>query len=276
MSSGIIWLASYPKSGNTWLRAFLANLFSGAEAPFDINKLSDFTMSDMRALYFEAVAKRPFDEIDADSLNRLRPAVHRYLAQSRPHNVFVKTHHAIGRAGDVPTITAEVTAGAIYVVRNPLDVAVSFAHHMNLDLDAAITAMNSEENFLPTGGRIAAQYISSWRNHVRSWTQAPGLTLQVLRYEDMLERPQQSFGAVARFLSVDTTAQRLKRAIRFSSFRELQAQEAKRGFRERSAVAPAFFREGRKDAWRQRLSPAQIDAIVSANQEVMAEYGYLP
>lgn len=276
MNGGIIWLASYPKSGNTWLRAFLANLFSGGETPFDINRLADFTMSDMRAVYFEAVAKRPFAEIDADSLNRLRPAVHRYLAQSRPHNVFVKTHHAIGRVGEVPTITAEVTAGAIYVIRNPLDVAVSFAHHMNLDLDTAIATMNREENYLETGGRIAAQFISSWRNHVTSWTQAPGLTRQVLRYEDMLDRPRRSFGEVVRFLGVETTPQQLKRAVRFASFDELKAQESKHGFRERSAVAPAFFREGRKDVWRRRLTSAQVDAVVQANEAVMGEYGYLP
>ena len=91
----ILWLASYPKSGNTWLRAFLANMLTGAETPFPINQLSDFTASDLRAGYFEEVAQRPLVEMGDAVLHALRPRVHRYLAELRPDTTFVKTHNAL-------------------------------------------------------------------------------------------------------------------------------------------------------------------------------------
>ncbi len=276
MSAGIIWLASYPKSGNTWLRAFLANLFSGADEPFDVNRLADFTLSDMRAGYYEEVAHRPIGGIEAREVNRLRPEVHRYLASQRPDTVFVMTHHAIGHVDDVATITPEVTEGAIYIVRNPLDLVISYADHTGLTLDDAIDAINRPDNFLDSQGRVVFQYLSSWSEHVKSWTTAPGLTHHLMRYEDMLDDAALTFGALAGFLGLSVEAEIMERAIRFSAFAELKKQEKAGGFRERSARAEAFFREGRQGVWREVLTPAQVDRLVEAHGETMARYGYLP
>jgi Sulfotransferase domain len=274
--SGIVWLASYPKSGNTWLRAFLANLLTDAREPFDINKLSDFTMSDMRAGYFEEVAGRPLGELDFKSLNALRPEVHRRMAARGRPLALVKTHHALTAVDGVPTITSEVTAGAIYVVRNPLDVAVSFSRHMGLDIADAIAALNRRDNYLPTHDRMVFQFLGNWSDHVRSWTRARGLRRHVMRYEDMLGDPEASFAAVAAFLGIEAPAERLARAVAFSSFGQLQRQEAARGFRERSEVAGAFFRSGREGIWREYLSPRQIDLMRETHREVMSEFGYIP
>ncbi|MDP6705441.1 MAG: sulfotransferase domain-containing protein [Alphaproteobacteria bacterium] len=276
MTSGVIWLASYPRSGTTWLRAFLANLFNDTGQPHDINRLSEFTMSDMRARYFEEVAKRPLAELSGDEVNQLRPKVHHYLATRRPHTVFLNTQHAMGHVNDVPTITPDVTEGAIYVVRNPLDLVISYADHTGQDIDAAILAIGRQDNFLDTAGRMVFQYLSSWSEHVKSWTRAPGLTPHLMRYEDMSATPEKSFGDLARFLGVDTSSGRLERAIAFSSFGELKSQEQRHGFRERSDRTEAFFRQGREGAWRQVLTPAQVDTIVADHREVMAEFDYLP
>ena len=273
---GILWLASYPKSGNTWLRAFLANLFTGAAEPFDINKLSDFTYSDMRAGYFEAVARQPISNLDADEINRLRPRVHKYLAEQSPDTVFVKTHHAIGDVNGIDTITSDLTEGAIYVVRNPFDVVVSFAKHMAVDFDTAIEALNDRNNYSATHGRLVFQYLSSWSEHVKSWTRAPGLTRHVMRYEHMLEDPKTAFGALGPFFGVEIAPERLETSIRFSSFGELKAQEEAKGFRERSAVTESFFRQGQQGGWRDLLNAAQIERIVEAHGEIMEEFGYLP
>ena len=274
--SGIIWLASYPKSGNTWLRMFLANFITNGTKPFDINRLSDFTFSDMRAGYFEEVAKRPIAELDDKELNLLRPKVHRFLANRTAHTMFVKTHHAVGMISDIPTITPDVTAGAIYIVRNPLDVVISYAHHMAADIDTTIEAMGRHDNYALTAGRIVFQYLSSWNDHVKSWTTAPGLTHHVMRYEDMLDAPNETFGDLIGFLDMESTPERIERAIRFSSFDEMQKQEKAKGFREGSQVADAFFRQGNLGGWRDTLTPAQVDAIVERHGEEMAKYGYLP
>ena len=274
--TGIMWLASYPKSGNTWLRVFLANLLTGASRPFDINALAHFSHGDMAGGLYERIAGRALEEMTNEELHRLRPQVHCLIAEMRPETMFVKTHSAVVTLAGIPTITPEVTAGAIYVVRNPLDVAVSYARHLELTTDQAIAAMSAHKNRMPSGNRLVFQFLGSWSDHVASWTTTTGLKLHVVRYEDMLSKPIKAFGKVSAFLGLKPPRERLKRAVRFSSFRELQAQEQRQGFRERSRRAERFFREGRAEQWREVLTPAQVESMVAAHAEQMERFDYLP
>lgn len=274
--SGIVWLASYPKSGNTWLRVFLANLSAGAESPYDINALREFGYSDSRASLYERVSGQPFEALSMQRIHQLRPAVHKFIASRRPGLVYVKTHNAIAVHDSVPTISPEVTKGAVYLIRNPLDVAVSYAHHFALPIEEVIAAMAEAGNTLPTAGRSAFSYLGSWSQHVRSWTEAPGLNAHVVRYEDMLDTPTAAFRSIARYLRLEVSRNALKRAIRYSSFSELRRQESQHGFRERGPAGNEFFRLGRAGAWREILQPAQIAALSAAHAEIMQRYGYLP
>ena len=115
--SGILWLASYPKSGNTWVRTFLANLFFNLPGPLDINELGRFTVSDQRVGEYEAMTGRPYAQIDDEEVNRLRPEAQRMIAASRPETVLCKTHSRIAVLKGAPTVEPSVTAGAVYVVR---------------------------------------------------------------------------------------------------------------------------------------------------------------
>ena len=143
-------------------------------------------------------------------------------------------------------------------------------------MDLSVAAICNPENRLATVDRTVFQFLGSWSRHVRSWTAAQGLEPHVVRYEDMLRKPTKTFGAVAEFLGVAPSRERLTRAIRFSAFGELQAQERRQGFREASEAGHAFFRTGRSGQWRKALTTAQIDRIVSVHGELMAQYGYLP
>ena len=128
----IIWLASFPKSGNTWLRAFLHNLLRNPNEAYDINKLADFTKGDAQMAWYNLIDKRPGSEISKEEVAALRPKVHRLMTQSRPDSVFIKTHNKLVEDRGTAMHTMEHTAGAIYVIRNPLDVTISFAHHYGL------------------------------------------------------------------------------------------------------------------------------------------------
>ena len=97
-----------------------------------------------------------------------------------------------------------------------------------------------------------------------------------MRYEDMLAQPEQSFGALTRFLGLDTTAERLRQVIELSSFDKLREQEEQLGFNERSTMSKRFFRAGRAGQWRTKLTPAQVEAVVRANEKQMRRFGYLP
>lgn len=273
--SGILWLASFPKSGNTWVRAFLANYLADAPLPVDVNTLPDFAYGDMRANYYAQVAERPEQDLTADDIDQLRPKVHRFLARARPGMVFVKTHTLLTVHSGIPTITPDATLGAIYVIRNPLDVAVSFAHHYGLAVEDGVRAVCFPElQIEPKAGHVR-QHIGDWSSHVRSWLEAPGLARLVVRYEDLLASPQGTFGRIADFLKLPKDRQRLKRAIRHSSFRVLAEQEARKGFVERPRNAVRFFRCGRAGAFRDELSDDQVAVVVAAHCEQMRAHGYL-
>lgn len=272
----ILWLASYPKSGNTWLRAFLANYLVGGEDAFDINRLAEVSYSDSRRSYYAQAAGGALPmEIDGAALAKLRPEVHGMLAAARPGRVLVKTHALYASVDGVPTITRDVTEGALYIVRNPLDVVVSFADHYALPLDRAVRAIGFPALELKPGTETVRQRIGDWSGHVRSWLGASGLRLHVVRYEDMLTSPTRVFGEILAFLGIAADRERLQRAIRRSSFRVVAEQERREGFVEKAAGAEKFFRRGRAGGWRRNLPAELAQAIIRQHGPVMRDMGYL-
>ncbi len=273
---GICWLASYPKSGNTWFRAFLANYLRNPAAPIPINDLPKFIKGDGVAWPYEKLAGRPVGEMSVEEIQELRLKVHMTFATSSSETVFVKTHNAIALLDDVPTINPDATAGAIYIIRNPLDLAVSYAYQYGVDYDRTAEIFRSEDSLLPNHGPLVVQYLGSWSNHVRSWLDAPGLKPHLIRYEDMARKPGRTFRAAIKFLGLPLEAPRLKNAIRFSSFDTLAKQERDSGFVEAVPIDNrVFFRKGKVGDWRNHLSAAQADRLIEDHHEVMAEHGYL-
>lgn len=277
--SGFVWLASYPKSGNTWARAFLHNLFkaiSGEDDIQDINGLNRFTVSvSGRDLYAEMLGFKPTDQ-DREQTAAVRHQVQRYVAGQFEGLIFAKTHQALTVDRGSTTIDFEVTAGAIYIVRNPLDVVISLAHHLGQSIDGAMAIMRTRNIELDVTDTQVHEVIGSWSQHVLSWTRKPHQAIYIMRYEDMLAAPEATFDALARHLLMAPTAAQLTDAIDRSSFDKLRAQEEADGFRERPQHLERFFREGRAGQWKEILTPQQVDQIVRDHGEQMARFGYLP
>ncbi|MBX6321422.1 MAG: sulfotransferase domain-containing protein [Rhodospirillaceae bacterium] len=271
----IVWLASYPRSGNTWLRAFLHNLLRNPKTPYDINRLTDFTLIDADARWYQRFDPRPASQYTKEEVAALRAKVHAAMTRAFPDTVFVKTHNALMEDRGTPLITMEHTAGAIYVVRNPLDVAVSYAAHFGVTLDEAVAAMNRPRNESVGGqDRFVYEVFGSWSENVGSWTANPSPGLHVVRYEDMLAAPENTFGRIAAFLGLSVSPERLARALRHSAFDTLKRQESRSGFKERSLKADCFFRQGRAGQWRQALNARQVELLCQAHHEQMARFGY--
>jgi hypothetical protein len=273
----LVWIASYPKSGSTWLRAFLHNYIREPDAPYPINSLMDLSTGESGALRYRAHDPRPPSRYSIADVQRMRPLVHRELMAAHPGLVFVKTHNASLVVEGVPLVTPDVTAGAIYIVRDPRDIAISFSHHLGRSIDDTIAFMADPE--AATGGTDDKIYerLSAWSIHVHFWTRRPSPQLHVVRYEDMVAAPEAAFGAVVRFLGQEETApDRLARAVRFSAFDILRRQEQVTPFIEQPKVAAtAFFRVGKAGQWRELLSKGQRARIERDHGAVMRRFGYL-
>jgi hypothetical protein len=270
----IIWLASYPKSGNTWVRAFLANLFSGAERPFDINALDQFCSTLTARARFDRIAGAPTLGMPEAQVLGLRGQIQRNFCAKVAESAFMKTHSRFGDYHGLALIEPECTAGAIYIVRNPLDVAVSAASHYGVSLEYMVGKMADPNFRTEASDRHVNEYIGSWSQNVVSWTVPAHPKIHVMRYEDMYEQPEAAFERLVAFLGLKPPAEQLDRAIRFSRFNVLSGQEQDEGFKERSAHNDAFFRRGRPGEGREKLAPDLIDAIVSAHGTQMARFGY--
>lgn len=256
----IIWLASYPKSGNTWLRTFLANYFQPPGRSLDINSLRQFTTADVRQDFFDRAAGGRYRGRTIEDWLRVRPKALRLIAASKPGHHFVKTHCQIARLGGQDLIPPEVTAAAVYVLRNPFDVAPSLARHLGVGIDAAIARMADATAMQGNRGNVL-EFVGRWDAHVRSWTEAPGLPRHVMRYEDIAADPEAAFRELFRFLRVPVDVDKLKATLEWTSFEALRAQEEQQGFIERPPQMQRFFYRGRPGGWREELSPAQVARI---------------
>ena len=271
----IIWLASYPKSGNTWLRAFLHNYLRQPAESYDINRLADFTAAENDAAHYRAYDPRPASAYSIETVQALRSQIHRDLTRAFPDLVFVKTHNAALIVAGVPLLTPAVTAGAIYILRDPRDIALSYSRHLGKPVDETIAFMADERAAAGGDDLKVFEQLSSWSGHVRSWLRTPHRHLLTLRYEDMLADPVRSFGNVIRFLGGAPPPDRLDRAIRLSSFAALQAQEQRHGFLEKPKSAGAFFYAGTAAQWRTALTAEQIARIERDHGDEMLRAGYL-
>ena len=277
---GLMWIASYPKSGNTWTRNFLHNLIGVCEGRSDeaqdINEMMRRSTWELFAPPYEEILGKPIKECSRAEIASVRPLVQSHVAENADGVAFVKTHHALVLDRGYSTINFDVTAGAIYIVRNPLDVAVSFSHHMNASVDEAIERMALDGLETAISERVIHEVYGSWRQHVESWTRKPHRTIYVMRYEDMLTDPEKTFGRLARHLHIKASPTQLKKAIELSSFENLQKQEDEHGFREKPERAERFFRSGTSGQWRDVLTMRQIRRVVRLNRVQMERFDYVP
>lgn len=274
----IVWLASYPKSGNTWFRAFLTALLNPGSTDIDINNLHQTTIASSRQLFDEMTGIASSD-LEQEEIDRLRPLVYLQNARESEEVLYHKVHDAWTLLPDgQPLFPPEVTRAALYFIRNPLDVAVSFAHHLNTSLEKTIAILNNPEYaFCQRTDRLhnqLRQRLLTWSGHVKSWVDDSGLPVLVMRYEDMKARPAETFSRAADFIGLHYSPAEIVAALDRASFARLQQQEAEKGFSEKNARSGIFFRKGEAGDWKNVLSAAQVERVTQAHREVMERFGY--
>lgn len=272
----ITWIASYPKSGNTWVRAFLSNYLTRSVEPVGINQLIGQSVHIDRFLFDETMAV-PSDLLDDGELAELRQLFLAQLSQTVSDPGFVKTHDC-GAASDTGNSTFGMLSGgnrAIYLVRDPLDVAVSFAHHRNEPVDDVIALMRSPDAVLRGGRLFFDETLGRWGDHVDNWTDQRRSNVCVIRYEDLIDAPAESFTRLLDFCGLESDEKRVAQAVDFARFEALQKSEKQSGFDEKQSTASSFFRRGQKGSWRSALTRTQIETVIGDHEATMARFGYI-
>lgn len=276
----INWLASYPKSGNTWVRIFLINLLHPDLETAVINELRYIPNAASRSLFDEYSGVNSSDLTDRE-IEQLRPEVFESLANSAKDQFFLKIHDVYSTlSNDKALISQEASKSIIYLIRNPLDVVVSFAKFKNISIDQMISEMEDAENALAKSNRYnfkvqLQQRLASWSEHVTSWTQQTDVPVLVIRYEDLLRATFSNFENIVAFLGLSYSEYEIKLAIQKSSFEKLKEDELRFGFKDKFATTDFFFRKGVSGEGMKELSTQQIDRVIKKHQQVMLLYDYL-
>lgn len=273
MTARIIWLASYPKSGNTWVRCLLDSLGRSGEAP-DLARLGETCPNAATRHWIEGVLELPTSDLTPEELIAARIEAARSVGISSGGHCFLKVHDRY----DAAMFPSDLSAGAVLILRDPRDVALSWAAHLGRDVDTAIGIMGCEGYMLGWPDQRLSphlpQTVGSWSEHAVSWLDQEAIPRLVLHYEDLLARPLEEANRLVDFLGLGLDGEVVSRAVRSCGFERLQGLEAQGGFGERPAAMPAFFRQGRAGSWRRALSADQVTAIELRHGPVMRRLGY--
>lgn len=274
----LVWLASYPRSGSTWLRVLLARFLDNST---DLKPIADVLTAMHNVTAFRSEAFEEFTAIESSDLtfeeiDTLMPGTYRSWASLASERLYCTTYNRFRttRAGE-SLFPPDVTFASVYMVRNPLDVAVSwkfYAEKSTFDESIEVLSDSAFAMRYPKFG--LPEQIGAWSRHVESWRNAPFPVL-VVRYEDLLADTATTLADIVRFLGLDCgDADRLRRTVQHSSFNVMKKQEQEVPWG-RLATAP-HLRAGRAGDWRKHLSPGQAKEVLTAHGPTMAACGYRP
>lgn len=173
--------------------------------------------------------------------------------------LYIKAHDAWQLLpGGYSIFPNDITKGVVYIIRNPVDAAISFSYHNGKgSIIAKSSQISQDVNLAKSHTRLSAQlsqYVGSWEKHVKSWTEDSKLPCHIVRYESLKQSPFETFKDLVKFLKIDADDEQIKLAVQNSSLNELIKQEKEKGFIEKPIKAKEFFREGKINYFKESYS----------------------
>lgn len=278
----LIWLASYPKSGNTWLRILLHSILSEEGKLIDINKIKSTSHGFIKRYAFDDFLELDSTELTLEETNYYKRAYFTNFSQESGQDTFIKTHDAnIKLSNGQYLIPEEATKLAIYLVRNPLDIVGSFANHLGIDFGKTISVMQNQKfTFFRSKRGLTSnvdQFVSDWSSHVQSWINSKEFPVVIVKYEELISSPYESMLKILKAMGrSDVDPWVLKSAIKNNSFQNLVKREHEQGFKEKGRMSPVFFRKGKSGSWKEELTEDQVSKVCKAHKETMLKFNYLP
>lgn len=282
----IVLLASYPKSGNTWVRCIIEALRTPDLTEIDLNRLQTGSAQAADVDFIDCFSGIDVNGVSiAQSFEARRMAYETATGTANGQTLYLKCHDANIATGNGRLFHKGNIAKCIYIVRSPLDIAPSYAHHNSCDLDDVIAHMANPDAFmedhLPAtvhrGNRtagLAPQPLMRWCDHTESFLDRFDGPMLLCRYEDLHLAPQREVSRIAAFLEIAQSSETIDTACRLTAFQALADREQKDGFAEAPTGMRRFFRSGRTGDGHATLSDAQKQTLYRDHGAMMARLGY--
>ncbi|MEI6624387.1 MAG: sulfotransferase domain-containing protein [Actinomycetes bacterium] len=283
VEQGNVWLASYPKSGNTWFRFIWSELIGDGDA---MAVTDSDTGSPSPAHSPQPCHTTPFANLmaldarrlTADEIDIVRARVELVGHDRLGPPQLRKTHERYRLSPDgEPLFPARATRAAIVIVRDPRDVACSWSNHFGKSVQEAVDDVCSAD--VVWAGNAAAgmgrQVLGSWSEHLDSWRRCDEFPVHVIKYEDMLDDACLVTYPVVAAVGLDVTRPQVAQAVEATAFDRLRSMEHDEGFVERVRRSSGpFFRRGQAGGWQEELTAEQVHKIERHHGALMCEMGY--
>jgi len=273
----ILWIASYPKSGNTFIRSLLSSLIFTEDGNFEFNLLKKIKQFDVRENYNFVNQINPIDYIN---LNDIKISSKYWIeAQKKINEAFIfKTHAANLMYNNYKYTNENMSLGVIYILRDPRDVAVSYSHHMNEDINLTVNRMFDLKAGIKSGAELVQLPLSSWDIHIKSW-ETLNVPKIIIKYEDLVNHTLKVFEELIYFLknklkiNFNLNEDKFNNILKTTEFKTLQHKETAETFQE-NFKGRNFFRSG-KHLKGSELDDINKNKIISNFQETMKKYNYI-
>ncbi|MDC6475124.1 sulfotransferase domain-containing protein [Candidatus Pelagibacter sp.] len=282
----IIWLASYPKSGNTYVRAFLSAYYFSENGQFDFSQISN-------------IEQFPHEKFFKKKINSISEASTQWIPTQREINKdkkirFFKTHSFLGNYQGNEFTSPETTLGAIYIVRDPRNVLTSLKNHYSFDNDKSLEMITDKTRSLMSnnGSYASLTFISSWAENYLSWFRNNQFRKLFIKYEDLITNKYETFRDIIVFTNTlmnkveGVDKSKLQKAIETTNFNVLKKKEISETFdgsessfknwrKFHSENKNLFFNLGPDNNW-EKILDLKIQKEIEVNfKNEMSELNYI-
>ena len=277
----IVWLASYPKSGNTFLRSLLASYIFSKDGNFNFELLKNIKQYPAKSLFKHLGVDTDNDE------EMYKNYINTQKIFNKKNSIrFLKTHSCFMNTKTFQFTDRHNTLGVIYIVRDPRNIVSSYSHHFQKTPHESFECLLSHQ-VLPKDARHCTTYLGSWKFHYNSWKVFRRFNKYLLvRYEDLINDTEKTFLNILKFIAhlgrVKFTydKEKFENSIKSTEFENLQTMEAKESFTEakedkKTGKKIRFFNMGIKNDWKKILDEKIKNKLEKELGDEMKELNYL-